>query len=88
MPIFYDSNTRKSLEAVLSGYKDIVVFLTFYTIVIVLFAIVANQVIYIPKDVKYDRYTNNYVSLSKTFFVLYVLSSYDAYPDNQLVAIQ
>jgi len=33
-------------------------------------------------------YTSNYRELDKTIFILYVMSSYDAYPDNQLVGIR
>ena len=54
----------------------------FYTVVIVCFALVGNQIIEIPKNIGFDDYTQNYGELGKMIFVMYVLSSYDAYPDN------
>lgn len=88
LPTFYDSNVRKAFEALLSAYKDVLVFLFFYTCVIVGFAIVANQIIQLPADAGEDPLSSNYRELDKTIFILYVMSSYDAYPDNQLVAIK
>ena len=55
---------------------------------IVCFAIVANQVIQIPKGEEYDSFSDNYTELGKTIFIMYVLSSYDSYPDNQNIAIR
>lgn len=83
LPIFYDTNVRKAFQALLSSYKDIFVYIFFYTIVIVGFAVIANQIIQLPKDAGEDPYSSNYRSLSKTIFIIYVMSSYDAYPDNQ-----
>lgn len=79
---------RKAFEALLSAYKDVFVFLFFYTCVIVGFAVVANQIIQLPQDAGEDPYTSNYRQLDKTIFIMYVMSSYDAYPDNQLVGIR
>ena len=45
LPIFYDTTTRKAFEALISSSKDILVFIAFYALVIVGFAMVANQVI-------------------------------------------
>lgn len=33
-------------------------------------------------------YTNNYRELDKTIFIIYVMSTYDSYPDNQIVGIR
>lgn len=88
LPIFYDSNVRKSFEALLSSYKDFFVYIFFYTIVIVGFAVIANQLIILPEDAGEDPLTNNYRELDKTIFIMYVMSSYDSYPDNQLIAIK
>ena len=88
LPIIYDLTTRKSFEALRNSYKDIIVYVAFYTIVILSFAIVANQIIEIPEGTEYDRFTENYTDLGKCFFIIYVLSSYESYPDNQLVAIR
>lgn len=60
LPIFYDANIRKAFEALLSAYKDVFVFLFFYSCVIVGFAIIANQVIQLPEDAGEDMYTSNY----------------------------
>jgi hypothetical protein len=88
MPILYDSYTRKAFEALLSAYKDILVFLFFYTCIIVGFGVVCHQIVQLPDDVEVDEFTNNYRDLGKTIFIMYVMSTYDAYPDNQLVAIR
>ena len=45
LPIFYDTITRRLFEALVGCYKDIAVFLAFYSIIIIAFAVVANQVI-------------------------------------------
>ena len=49
---------------------------------------IGNQIIIIPDNINYDDYTQNYGDLGKMIFTMYVLSSYDAYPDNQIPAIQ
>ena len=36
----------------------------------------------------YDDFTGNYPELGKAIFIMYVLTTFDAYPDNQLVAIR
>lgn len=36
----------------------------------------------------YDNFTGNYPELGKAIFIMYVLTTFDAYPDNQLVAIR
>jgi hypothetical protein len=56
-------------------------------VVIVGFAVIGNQIIQLPKSPDTDPYTNNYNQLDKAIFILYVLSSYDSYPDNQQNAI-
>lgn len=35
-----------------------------------------------------DPYREDYRDYLKAFFILYVMSSYDSYPDNQLIAIR
>lgn len=39
-----------------------------------------------PQNV--DPYKNNYSNLSKMIFVVYVLATYDSYPDNDILAVQ
>jgi hypothetical protein len=80
--VSYDTVTRKAFTALKASYQDILVYIFFYTIVIVCFAMVANQVIEIPESVKFDDFTENYGDLGKMIFIIYVMSSYDAYPDN------
>lgn len=63
------------------SYKDILVLLVFYSAVVVIFAIIANQIIQIPRNQPYDKYNENYKELDKTIFIMYALSTYDAYPD-------
>jgi hypothetical protein len=48
----------------------------------------ANQFIEIPKGTAFDDLNGNYGSLGKTIYIMYVLTTFDAYPDNQLVAIR
>ena len=69
-------------------YKDILVLLLFYASVVLVFAILANQIIYIPRNVSYDEFSQNYKELDKTIFIMYILTTYDEYPDNQFVAIR
>ena len=88
LPIFYDALTRKNFYAFASASKDIIVFLVFYALVIIGFAIVGNQFITVGPHEKLDNYRENYGELGKYIFVLYVMSSYDSYPDNQLAAIR
>ena len=79
---------RKMFYALFSCYIDIFVYLIFYTIIIILFAIIANQFIVFPPNQVYDNFTGNYGALGKAIFIMYVLTTFDAYPDNQLVAIK
>ena len=88
LPVIYDPHMRKMFYALFSSYVDIFVYLIFYTIVILLFAIMANQFIVFPPNQKYDDFTGNYPVLGKSIFIMYVLTTFDAYPDNQLVAIR
>lgn len=88
LPIIYDPHMRKMFYALLSSYKDILVYLIFYTIVIILFGIMANQFIEFPPNYKYDNFTGNYPDLGKSIFLMYVMTTFDSYPDNQLVAIR
>ncbi len=43
LPIFYDALTRKSFEALFSTYKDIIVFIGLYMVIILSFAMMQNQ---------------------------------------------
>jgi hypothetical protein len=87
LPVFYDSNIRKALQALVSCYKDFLVYLLFFSIVIVAFGIIANQIIQLPPDAKIDPYADNYPQLDKSIFLMYVLSTYDNFPDDEENAI-
>ena len=88
LPAIYDPQIRKMLYALFSAYIDIFVYLIFYTTIIIVFGIMANQFIEFPPNQVYDNYTGNYPELGKAIFIMYVLTTFDAYPDNQLVAIR
>jgi hypothetical protein len=64
------------------------VFLGINFSIVLSFAILANQFIQFPADYQYDIYTGNYPDFSKAYYLIYIITSYDAYPDNQLVALR
>jgi len=43
LPIFYDALTRKSFQALFSTYKDIIVYIAIYAVIILSFALMQNQ---------------------------------------------
>ena len=63
-------------------------YVAFYSLVIICFAVIANQIIEIPEGTEFNRYTDNYGNLGKSIYIVYVLSTYDAYPDNQLIGVR
>jgi hypothetical protein len=52
------------------------------------FAVVANQIIQLPKTQEEYPYNENYSQLSKTIFIFSALTTYDSYPDNQIIAVK
>lgn len=54
--------------------------------VVLTFALVGNTLIQVPEGTETDSFTNNYTTLGNMVFVVYVTGSYDAFPDNQLLA--
>lgn len=56
LPVFYDALTRKSFEAFLSTYKDIIVFVCLYACVILSFALMGHEFFQIPADTEVDPY--------------------------------
>jgi hypothetical protein len=86
-PYFYDYFSRKALNALYGAGKDIIVYLIFYTILIMAFSIVASQIINLPPGVEYDKFNSNYYDLGTMSFLIYVLASYDAWPDYELLAV-
>lgn len=86
---------RKCLISLASAYKDILVYLIFYTTIIVAYAFIGSKTLtFDPSFVDpnfpqlVDPYRSNYTNLSSMIFIVYVTATYDAYPDNQTLAIQ
>lgn len=42
------------------SYKDIIVLIIFYSSIVVVFAIIANQIISLPPNIKVDNLSENY----------------------------
>lgn len=63
-------------------------YMVFYSLMIVSFAILGSSIIKIPEGTVFDENTENYNSLSKMVFIMYICSTHDSYPDNQLLAVQ
>ena len=82
----------------MAAYKDIFVFIVYYTAIIVGFAFVGSEVInYDPSFVDarfpnqpggYDVYQSNYNNFGLMIMQIYALATYDNYPDNQAPSIQ
>lgn len=86
---------RKSLLALASSYKDVLVYFIFFATVIVGYALLGNRALTFDpnyRDESYpqyvDPYKTNYLDLSRMIFMVYVTATYDSYPDNQLLVIQ
>lgn len=86
---------RKCVYALASAYKDILVYLIFFIIVVTAFALIGSNILTInPEyiDPKYptpfDSYKTNYQDLGHMIFIVYVTATFDSYPDNQILAIQ
>jgi len=74
---------------------DILVYFIFFATVIVFYALLGNRALKFDpyyKDPDFpmnvDPFRSNYGDLVKMIFNVYVASSYDSYPDNQMLAIQ
>ena len=81
--------------ALTSAHLDIAVFFVFISIFIVGFALIGNlSLTYDPffrdpqNPITVDAYSNDYKSLGKMIYSIYILSSYDGYPDNEWFAFQ
>ena len=64
------------------------VYLIFYSVVIISFALIGSQMMQIQPGIQLDPYKNKFNDLDKMVFIMYVTGTYDAYPDNQVPAIQ
>lgn len=86
---------RKMVYSFLSAYVDIIVYLLFFALIVVAFGVLGNKsLVFDPsyKDPTYpqniDPYKTNYLELDKMIFIVYVASTYDSFPDNQILAMQ
>ena len=91
----YDSSLRHTFFAISSAYMDILVFIAFFGIVVFGFALIGNRSLTIDpyfrdaqNPMTIDPYQNDYESLSRMIFSMYILSSFDNYPDNEWFSIQ
>jgi hypothetical protein len=89
VPVLFDPEMRKSLISLASTYKDILIYFIFFGFVIVSFALIGSKgLTFDPnyQDPKYptafDPYKTNYNDLGHMIFVIYVVATYDSYPDN------
>jgi len=72
-----------------SAYKYIFLCFIFYGAVILVFALVCSHVIKMDDpSITTHPFKSNYNSLDKMIFITYVMGTYDAYPDNQIAAVQ
>ena len=82
------------MTALSSVYKDILVYVIYYSIIIGGFALIGTKTLrfdpdrQFSSDFNFNFYTANYNNLSMMIFQTYALSTYDNYPDNQMLAFQ
>ena len=87
---------RKTFTALSSVYKDIVVYIVYYAIIIFGFALIGSKTLTFDAERRFpgsefessDFYMSNYSNLSMMIFQTYALSTYDNYPDNHVLAVQ
>jgi hypothetical protein len=81
-----------------AAYRDIFVFIIYYSLIILGFAFLGSVVInydqnfvdpkYPNYPAKFDVYQSNFNNFQKMIMQIYVLGTYDNYPDNQTPSIQ
>lgn len=59
----------------------------FYAIAIFSFGAIGSIIIRLPPDTPYDPMQSDYSNFFQMSFLMYVVSSYDTYPDYQMVAL-
>lgn len=93
--MLYDPEKKRTFFSLVSAYKDILVYFIFFAIIICGWALIGSRALtfdsnYVdpnfPQNI--DPYKSNYTDLGKMIFVVYVLATYDSYPDNDILAIQ
>lgn len=93
--MLYDPEMRKTFFALASAYTDVIVYLIFFSIIIIGWALIGTRSL--TMDLNYrdpnfpqstDPYKNDYTNLGHMIFVVYVTATYDSYPDNQFLAVQ
>lgn len=82
----------------MSAYKDILVYIIFFSTVIVGYALIGTKSLTFDSDyhetnpayaTQYsDFYKMNYSNLGSMIFMVYVTATFDSYPDNQVLVIQ
>ena len=65
LPVIYNRELRRLFEALASAWKDIILLFTFYSIIVVFFAILMKELITVPESKVLDDYQSNYRSLGK-----------------------
>jgi hypothetical protein len=76
------------LKSVTSAYKDIFAYFIFYACAIFSFGAIGSIIIRLPPGTQYDPMQSDYSNFFQMSFLLYVVSSYDTYPDYQMVALK
>lgn len=86
---------RKTLKAFASSYKDSLVYIIFFSIVVIGYALIGSRSLTFDSSFKdpsvsqpFDVYKTNYNDLRYMIFTVYVTATYDSYPDNQLLVLQ
>ena len=71
------------------------VYMVFFGFIIFLWALLGSRALTFKpafRDPEFpetvDPYKNNYSDLGNMIFVMYVLATYDSYPDNEILAVQ
>jgi len=93
IPVIFDTDLRKVLISLSTAYKDLLVYIIYYSIIIGGFALIGTKTLTFdptyspPGEFQFDEYMSNYNDLSMMIFQTYALATYDNYPDNQYLAV-
>lgn len=87
LPYFYNLFARKAFQSFIGVYQDIIVYLVFYFSIIFAFGIVGSQIIELAPGTQFDWFKNNYNNVGQTSFLLYILASFDSWPDYWTIAV-
>ena len=81
MIYFYDPFSRKALNSLWGAAQDILAFVVFFMIIIAVFGIASAHIIVLPEGTVLDHFSQNFADMRTSVFLMYVLSTYDAWPD-------